>query len=342
MNKLIKTISNPYLLLLIFAFASCKKQEQISTSIDKEQFHIQHIDNELKSFSIALNNMLNNVNNIKILKQAIFLKKKDENITLKDLNSYINSISNKTNRNESFEQQLYYEFNKFSNLTFEEFKIFVDKYDLTIYWTYIELWDGVKKPVFGYPINEEEDVNRDFSQLSYKIFNSINDTIGRIIQRPYLKDNPVILISPNEDFENGSPTYYSNEIYRWLSDSIQNKKYKDINKESLVQDIPSRLRVYKINTNGHDFDGNGGPEFRFFRNGFFEYQTGNYGFYKIVYLNLTASAASSTNWIGLTDIDNILDSDWTFIDYQQMIGVYEQDGGVMFNKTVSGVALQGE
>ena len=214
MNKLIKTISNPYLLLLIFAFASCKKQEQISTSIDKEQFHIQHIDNELKSFSIALNNMLNNVNNIKILKQAIFLKKKDENITLKDLNSYINSISNKTNRNESFEQQLYYEFNKFSNLTFEEFKIFVDKYDLTIYWTYIELWDGVKKPVFGYPINEEEDVNRDFSQLSYKIFNSINDTIGRIIQRPYLKDNPVILISPNEDFENGSPTYYSNEIYR--------------------------------------------------------------------------------------------------------------------------------
>ncbi|HPA35454.1 MAG TPA: hypothetical protein PLA16_03750, partial [Chitinophagales bacterium] len=62
----------------------------------------------------------------------------------------------------------------------------------------------------------------------------------------------------------------------------------------------------------------------------------------IVYLNLTASAASSTNWIGLTDIDNILDSDWTFIDYQQMIGVYEQDGGVMFNKTVSGVALQGE
>lgn len=46
-------------------------------------------------------------------------------------------------------------------------------------------------------------------------------------------------------------------------------KYKDINKESLVQDIPSRLRVYKINTNGHDFDGNGGPEFRFFRNGFF-------------------------------------------------------------------------
>ena len=50
-----------------------------------------------------------------------------------------------------------------------------------------------------------------------------------------------------------------------LSDSIQNKRYKDVNKERLVQDIPSRLRVYKINTNGHDFDGNGGPEFRFFR-----------------------------------------------------------------------------
>ncbi|MFN8267697.1 MAG: hypothetical protein U0T31_06820 [Chitinophagales bacterium] len=342
MNKLIKTIGSPYVLLLFFILSSCKKQEQQRISIDKEQFHIQHIENELKMFSIALNNTLNNVNNLNTLKKAIYSKKKDENITLKDLNSYFNSISTKNNRNESFEQQLYYQFSKYSNLTFDEFKMFIDKYDLTIYWTYIELWDGVKKPVFGYPINEEEDVNSDFSLLSYKIFTSHIDTIGSIIQRTYLKENPVILICPNEDYENGSPVYYSNETYIWLSDSIQNKRYKDVNKERLVQDIPSRLRVYKINTNGHDFDGNGGPEFRFFRNGFFEYQTGNYGFYKIVYLNLTASAAATKNWIGLTDIDNILDSDWTFIDYQQMIGVYEQDGGVMFNKTVSGVALQGE
>jgi hypothetical protein len=47
MNNLIKTIGSPYLLLLIFAFASCKKQEQISTSIIKEQFHIQNINDEL-------------------------------------------------------------------------------------------------------------------------------------------------------------------------------------------------------------------------------------------------------------------------------------------------------
>ena len=58
-----------------------------------------------------------------------------------------------------------------------------------------------------------------------KIFISHIDTIGSIIQRHIWKENPVILICPNEDYENGSPVYYSNETYIWLSDSF---KIKDI------------------------------------------------------------------------------------------------------------------
>lgn len=76
MNKLIKTIGSPYVLLLFFILSSCKKQEQQRISIDKEQFHIQHIENELKMFSIALNNTLNNVNNLNTLKKAIYSKRK--------------------------------------------------------------------------------------------------------------------------------------------------------------------------------------------------------------------------------------------------------------------------
>ena len=72
-------------------------------------------------------------NNLNTLKKAIYSKKKDESNTFKGFKFYFTSISTKNNRNESFEQQLYYQFLNTVILTFDEFKMFIDKYDLTIY-----------------------------------------------------------------------------------------------------------------------------------------------------------------------------------------------------------------
>ena len=78
-------------------------------------------------------------------------------------------------------------------MSIEEFTSFINKYDMAIYWEFIELWDGIKKPSVGYPIDEEEDVNHNYDLLSYKILlDTGNVKSETVVQNTYLQENPVI------------------------------------------------------------------------------------------------------------------------------------------------------
>lgn len=332
-------------------FTSCNKHDVNTISNQNNEFHINQIDSELKVLTRAFNDILKIDINIRILKDAIYDKKKDENISIKDFYTYNDTHISKYNdarigATTNFENHLYSAVSKYSNISFTEFQNLIDKFDMAIYWEYLELWDGISKPVIGYPLNEEEDVNNDYYELSYAIYKYTGGDILNeiIVQREYLKDNPVILIRPMEDFENNSPNYYSDETYVWLYE-IRNKKSKinSVNNANRLEDISDRFRLEEINTNGNVFDGNGGPEFRFFRNGFPDYKTGKYGFSEIIHLNLTASSSSSHNWISVgTYTNNIYQDLWTFITWQQLLGTYEQDGGIIYNQDVTGVAIEGK
>lgn len=342
-----KIIIKPIFTLLVIAvfLTGCKndnfniKEEQLAN------FHIKSISNELEIVSKAFSQLIQNERNVLLIKDAIYKKKKDENITFKDLFTYLNSTGSSTSRTSNFEEQLLDEINNYQAMNLDEFRSLIDLYDLSIYWEYIQLWDGTTQPKVGYPINEEEDVNNDYDLMSYKIFTSIDDVVGTEVVESYIYENPVILVRPLEDFENGSEIYYGDDEYVWLGDA-EMLKYIDLeplsNPSFKTQNVNAedRCRVFSINTNGNRFDGSGGPEFRFFRNGIFNFSSGLYGFSEIIYLNLTSSAATTTNWISLTQTNNILHDLWTFFNWNQLIGTYEQDGGVGTNN-VDGIVAEG-
>ncbi len=340
-------------IIAIFAmFTSCKKEATLINNQESiELNHIKQLDSELSILAKAFSDIFKDDANVKILKRAIFEKKKDENISIKDFYKFYDAnIKHQSNsRNQSlqgFEYLLYSTFRNYSSMSIEEFTSFINKYDMAIYWEFIELWDGIKKPSVGYPIDEEEDVNHNYDLLSYKILlDTGNVKSETVVQNTYLQENPVILIRPMEDFENNSPEYYSNEPYVWLSDleseiNVKNKTNGKV--DAKIQGVDDRFRLENINTNGNKFDGNGGPEFRFFRNGPWDYKTGNYGFAEIININLTASVAESGNWVNVSSYANNIYHDlWLFTTWNQLTGTYEEDGGIIINQTVSGFAIEG-
>lgn len=342
--------------LVIFnlIFTNCEKTSK-SIQTDKfENFHIKSIGKELELLSKALIPVIQNKRNVEIIKEAIYQKKRDENITLKDLFNFHNGLITKpgfgNERVISLEQQILDNINQYQAMTLDELRSLIETYDMSLYWEFIQLWDGTTQPQVGYPTNEEEDVNHDYDLMAYKVFTSPEDVTGMAVIRNYIKDNPVILIRPLENFENGGEAYYGGVDYVWLGDIIFNdynnsgSNIKETNSAFKVQNFTERCRVYAIHTSGKTLDGSGGPEFRFFRKDFYDAaNTGLYSFSEIAYLNLTSSVAAQSgpnNWIKVSDYtNNILDELWLFYKWEQDIGTYEQDGGTG-TKTITGLVVE--
>lgn len=341
-----KNLLNLFLLLtIVFIVGSCGKETP--KKVLSEDLHINDIADELELFSRAFSKVIKNEAVVYYIKDAIYAKKKDENITLKDLFTYEYSPTPKPNgsaRLVNIEQLLLSAINQYKTMSRDEMNELIDAYDLSLYWEYIQLWDGQTMPRIGYPTNEEEDVDNDYALMSYRIFQNETDYEGIEVVENYIYKNPVILIRPLEDFENGAEAYYSDRSYIWLSDieEIIQSESKNVSSNSSMrtQNILDRFRLFAINTNGNKFDGSGGPEFRFFRNSIFNFSSGLYGFSTIVYVELTASAASTTNWIPIIATNNILHDLWGFLDWNQLVGTYEQDGGVG-TKNVTGLVAEG-
>lgn len=338
-----------FIFCLSFIYTSCKKENNTEIIKSLEDFHVKKIDKELSNLSKVFSEIFKNNRNVNILKKAIYQKKKDENITIKDFYIFYDKYSPKVqytnNRTgffyDSFEEMLYDKYNNISSISLDDFRELINTYDMAIYWEYIEKWNESTQPIVGYPLTEEEEVGNAYDLLTYKVYNNIKE---EIVNRTYIKNNPVILIRPNEDFENSSPNYYSNIPYIWLKDLLKDSALVNSNQRTeKVQDVFDRFRIETINTNGNVFDGNGGPEFKFFRNSPTSYTTGFYGFATILTLNLSASAAGSTNEIIVGNyINNILHDNWHIIDFRSLIGTYEQDGGVIKNQQVSGIGIKAD
>ncbi|QQR97842.1 MAG: hypothetical protein IPK18_13600 [Sphingobacteriales bacterium] len=338
-----------FIFCLSFIYTSCKKENNTEIIKSLEDFHVKKIDKELSNLSKVFSEIFKNNRNVNILKKAIYQKKKDENITIKDFYIFYDKYSPKVqytnNRTgffyDSFEEMLYDKYNNISSISLDDFRELINTYDMAIYWEYIEKWNESTQPIVGYPLTEEEEVGNAYDLLTYKVYNNIKE---EIVNRAYIKNNPVILIRPNEDFENSSPNYYSNIPYIWLKDLLKDSALVNSNQRTeKVQDVFDRFRIETINTNGNVFDGNGGPEFKFFRNSPTSYTTGFYGFATILTLNLSASAAGSTNEIIVGNyINNILHDNWHIIDFRSLIGTYEQDGGVIKNQQVSGIGIKAD
>lgn len=330
----IKSIFSLCLTLLIFT--GCKNDSFKIQEETLENFHIKKIDKELQIVAKAINTIIQEPQNVALIKDAIYKKKKDENITLKDLYKYFNEQNSSSGaaRAVNFEQSLLTNINQQQAMSLEELRTLVDFYDLSIYWEYIQLWDGTTPPQVGYPTNEEEDVNNDYEQMSYKVYASVEDLVGNYVIRSYLEATPVILVRPLENFENGSEPYYSDQTYVWLEDMEnleEDTTQNEPNSGALrtTQNI-SQLSLYAINTNGNVFDGSGGPEFRFWRVGIDAFITGNISdFTNELNYNLTASAAKTTSWIyPRNTVDDILDHLWLVLKWRQTFGCYEKDGGL--------------
>ena len=102
------------LIILIFSLSCEKETNNINSNLKlAKEFHIKTISKELASFSKALTPIFNNQQNLNLLKEAIYLKKRDENITINDLNKSLESSFN-------FEQELYTNLTKINKISFEE------------------------------------------------------------------------------------------------------------------------------------------------------------------------------------------------------------------------------
>lgn len=338
--------------LVIFnlIFTNCEKTSKSIQTDKLENFHIKSIGKELELLSKAMIPVIQNKRNVEIIKEAIYQKKRDENITLKDLFNFHNGLITKpgfgNERVISLEQQILDNINQYQAMTLDELRSLIETYDMSLYWEFIQLWDGTTQPLVGYPTNEEEDVNNDYDLMSYKIFTSTEDVTGVAAIRSYIKDNPVILIRPLENFENGGEAYYGDVDYVWLGDLdsiMEINKINDVNRQGNLKTTQNldRCRLYAINTNGRSFDGSGGPEFRFWRVG-----TETFiniiipSFSEIVEFNLTSSAAATTSWIyPRNTVDDILDDLWLVFKWRQTFGCYEQDGGLDNKQLVNGYVL---
>lgn len=328
--------------MLLILLSGCKNDNFHISEDNLSDFHIKSISDDLEIVSKALSQFVQNGSNVHIIKSAIYQKKKDENITLKDLYSYFENIGGESKRF-NLEEYLLSEINKYKAMNLEELRSLVDYYDLSIYWEFIQLWDGTTTPQVGYPINEEEDVSNDYKLMSYKVFTTVDDKIGIDIERAYLTTNPVLLVRPLENFENGGETYHSDQTYVWLEDlknqETASSKDVGVNGDSLETSMDiNRCRLYAINTNGKSFDGIGGPEFRFWIAGTYLYKPESIiNFDEIAYLNLTSSAAKSTSWIyPRNTVNDILDEFWISLKWRQVLGCYEKDGGLKARQKVEG------
>lgn len=349
-NKITKI--SIFILSVLFIFTSCKKEEKntIKGTHNFENFHIKQLDKELNVLSKSFSKIFSDKNNVAILKKAIYVKKKDENITIKDFYKFFDSYNPKVTiintRTEqfydNFEEMLYDKYNEISPISLNDFRNMINTYDMSIYWEFIERWDGIKKPIVGYPIDDEDDVNHNYDLLSYNIINI--DSSNSVIQNTYIQNNPVILIRPNEDFENGSPNYYSNIPYIWLEDILKDSALSNSNQRT--EDIMSvdRFRLETFSTNGNKFDGNGGPEFRFFMKSPTSPTTGFYAFNSLISINLSAGAAqgagTQTPIKVYNYVNNILHDNWHLLDFRILTGAFEEDGGAIKNQQISGNGIK--
>lgn len=183
---------------------------------------------------------------------------------------------------------------------------------------------------------------RDKLSVTNTTFYKCDFLILKLLYRLNKTENKHFVIA--RQLQDSSPNYYSNIPYIWLKDLLKDSALVNSNQRTeKVQDVFDRFRIETINTNGNVFDGNGGPEFKFFRNSPTSYTTGFYGFATILTLNLSASAAGSTNEIIVGNyINNILHDNWHIIDFRSLIGTYEQDGGVIKNQQVSGIGIKAD
>jgi hypothetical protein len=315
----------------LFLAGSCEKETPIAQELNPTETHIKDIAEELELFAKAINTIIQDEAVVYQIKEAIYAKKKDENITLRDLFKYQPTTATHL-RTESIEQLLLNALNQYQNMNLQQMYDIIDANELAVYWEFIQLWDGVTMPKTGYPTNEEEDVDNEYDLMSYQVFQDENDVIGEQVVRNYLYENPVILIRPLENFENGAEAYYSEQIYLWLYDVTEldsTERIMDNNSTNISG--PTVLRLKEFTTNGNLYDGSGGPEFRFGRVGSENplYNVSNFT-HKIT-MNLSTSVASSTGWWKVNDdlgYSDILDYDWKPIKFNQHLGCYEQDGGL--------------
>jgi hypothetical protein len=251
----------------LFLAGSCEKETPIAQELNPTETHIKDIAEELELFAKAINTIIQDEAVVYQIKEAIYAKKKDENITLRDLFKYQPTTATHL-RTESIEQLLLNALNQYQNMNLQQMYDIIDANELAVYWEFIQLWDGVTMPKTGYPTNEEEDVDNEYDLMSYQVFQDENDVIGEQVVRNYLYENPVILIRPLENFENGAEAYYSEQIYLWLYDVTEldsTERIMDNNSTNISG--PTVLRLKEFTTNGNLYDGSGGPEFRFGRVG---------------------------------------------------------------------------
>ncbi len=328
-------------------FCFCEKSSNSIYTDSLDNFNIKSIEKELQLLSKSLIPIIQNKRNVEIIKEAIYNKKRDENITLKDLFDYHSGLITKPgNGNErviSLEQQILNNINQYQAMTLEELRDLVETYDMSLYWEYIQLWDGTTLPKVGYPTNEEEDINHNYDLMSYKIFTSTNDVEGTSVIRSYLKENPIILVRPLENFENGGEAYHGDVDYVWLGDLKESVEedgevLRNLNNGMKISNIsePSVTRLKEFTTSGNVYDGSGGPEFRFGRVGSEQPLQGVSTFTHKITMNLTASVANQNIWYSLAEnpinLSDIWDYDWKIKKETQHFGCYEQDGGLN-NKT---------